>query len=78
MDPEGALYVLDGGWLLRKLTWTQNISTYGGLCQDYVHYVYQKFGTRVVVVFDGYEDEVATMLTSEANGPPHDKFKMAE
>ena len=29
--PEGALYVLDGGWLLRKVTWTQNVSTYGEL-----------------------------------------------
>ena len=31
MPPEGALYVLDGGWLLMKLTWTQNVSTYGEL-----------------------------------------------
>ena len=28
LHPEGALYVLDGRWLLRKVTWTQNVSTY--------------------------------------------------
>ena len=57
LHPEGALYVLDGGWLLRKVTWTQNVSTDGELCQNDVNYVKRKFGTRVVVIFDGYENE---------------------
>ena len=57
LHPEGALYVLDGGWLLRKVTWTQNVSTCGKLCQNYVNYVKRKFGSRAVVIFDGRENE---------------------
>jgi hypothetical protein len=63
--PERALFVVDGGWLLRKLKWTPNHSTYDKLCQAYVEYVARKFGTRVVVVFDGYEDEALSTKAHE-------------
>ena len=49
-------YVLDGGALLHRLPWPQG-STYDSVCEMYVRYVTQKYGTATVIVFDGYKDE---------------------
>lgn len=51
-------YVLDGGALLHRLPWPRG-STFDGLCEQYVKYVTQKYGTATVV-FDGYTEEPTT------------------
>ena len=53
--PDNATYIVDGGYLLRKVRW-QAKSTYRELCVDYVNYVLRHFGENSIVVFDGYGD----------------------
>ena len=45
-------YILDGGALLHRLPWSQNV-TYHEICQAYSSYVKSHYGTAVVI-FDGY------------------------
>ena len=49
-------HVLDGGALLHRLPWPQG-STYDSVCEMYVRYVTQKYGTATVIVFNGYKEE---------------------
>ena len=53
--PDNAQYVLDGGALLGRIPWPRG-STYDSVCDMYVKYVIQRYGT-VIIVFDGYTDE---------------------
>jgi len=46
-------YFIDGGCLLHKVRWIRG-KTCEQLLQQYVTYVNSKFGSGVVVVFDGY------------------------
>ena len=58
-EPSGNVqYVLDGGALLHRLPWPRG-STYDNVCQMYVKYVTQKYGSATIV-FDGYNDEPTT------------------
>jgi len=52
-DFKDVIYVLDGGYLLRKVLWEQK-QTYGAICDKYVSYVERHFGSNCVIVFDGY------------------------
>ena len=47
-------YVVDGGCLLHKVRWSRG-STIDAVMYMYVSYVVSRFGTSVVVVFDGYD-----------------------
>lgn len=49
-------HVLDGGALLHRLPWSRR-STNDSVCEMYVRYVTQKYGTATVIVFDGYKEE---------------------
>jgi len=54
-DFQNATYVIDGGYLLRKVVWDMN-QTYDDICVKYVDYVQNHFGSNSIVVFDGYEN----------------------
>lgn len=43
---------------LMVVLWPQG-STYNSVCDTYVRYVTQKYGTATVIVFDGYKEEQA-------------------
>ena len=52
VSPEGACYVVDGGYLLNIVVWPQN-GTYKAVCHCYVQYVVSHFGGSATVMFDG-------------------------
>ena len=52
---ETVKYVLDGGALLHRITWTRE-TTYDQIFEQYSAYVIRKYG-RAIVVFDGYSDK---------------------
>ena len=52
---EELTFVLDGGWLLHRLSWTKQDS-YIDLFSKYSDYVIKCYGKGTVVVFDGYND----------------------
>ena len=47
--------VVDGGSLLRKITWNKGMC-FGDILDAYKRYVTEKHG-KAVVIFDGYPDE---------------------
>jgi len=51
-----AQHVLDANALLHRLPWPQG-STYDSVCEMYIRYVTQKYGTPTGIVFDGYKEE---------------------
>ena len=53
-SPDDSFFVIDGGYLLRKVVWPASV-TYGQVCSEYVDYVIRHFGSNSIVVFDGYE-----------------------
>ena len=53
--PTKPLYVLDGGALLHRVSWSRGV-TFKDICDIYVHYVTRKYG-NCVIVFDGYSEE---------------------
>ncbi|KAE8752846.1 hypothetical protein FOCC_FOCC000584, partial [Frankliniella occidentalis] len=52
-------YVLDGGFLLRKVVWPRP-ATYGEVTALYTKHVTQHYGVACTVVFDGYPDGPTT------------------
>lgn len=53
-------YVIDGGWLLRKVIWPHS-ETYNTIFNLYLLYVINNFNDDCVIVFDGYSpQEVGT------------------
>ena len=61
--PEGSFFVIDGGYLLRKVVWPSNV-TYKDICLEYVSYVIRHFGSNAVVVFDGYDNIVQSFMNN--------------
>ena len=53
--PNNAIFIIDGGYLLRKVRWPVNI-TYREICTEYVKYVVHHFGENCILVLDGYDD----------------------
>jgi len=51
--PDNCYYVLDGGNLLHKVKWFKGVP-YSDVIQQYVHYVLRHYGSKAVLVFDGY------------------------
>ena len=51
--PENSLFVVDGGYLLRHVIWSQPF-TYAGVFQPYISHVQDHYGAQSIVVFDGY------------------------
>lgn len=51
--------VLDGGYLLRKVVWSNNsAATFRSMCKTYVDYMKNRFRCNITVVFDRYPDDV--------------------
>ena len=50
--------VIDGGALLRKISWTEK-STFKVITDSYSHYLRNNFGSSVII-FDGYGDSTST------------------
>lgn len=53
-----ALYILDGGALLHRVPWQRGL-TYDEICQQYVRYVGNHYGSPTIV-FDGYSEGPST------------------
>lgn len=54
-----SIYYIDGGMLLHKVIW-QPSSTFRDIYNQYENYIMSKYGRRVHVIFDGYEDQLST------------------
>ena len=59
--PEGAQFVLDGGFLLHRIIWNRG-STFESIHNAYTNYVNCKHG-KPVVLFDGYQGSTITDMT---------------
>ncbi|KAG1706167.1 Carcinine transporter [Nymphon striatum] len=57
--PDDAMYIVDGGYLLRVVIWPAN-PTYSQVCDSYVSYTERHYGNEAIVVFDGYECTTST------------------
>ena len=57
--PDNAMYIVDGGYLLRVVIWPAN-ATYSQVCDEYVSYTERHYGNEAIVVFDGYECTTST------------------
>ncbi len=57
--PDDAMYIVDGGYLLRVVIWPAN-PTYSQVCDSYVSYTERHYGIEAIVVFDGYECTTST------------------
>lgn len=51
--------MLDGGALLQRIPWPRGVS-YNNIYDLYLKYVTQKYGSRSVIVFDGYSEMPST------------------
>nr|CAI5843460.1 unnamed protein product [Callosobruchus analis] len=51
-------YVIDGGYLLHKVVWRKG-ERFSVICQRYVDYVSRHFKRNVIIVFDGYSNDIA-------------------
>jgi hypothetical protein len=51
--PQCSVNVIDGGYLLRVVKWTDG-STYGEVCRQYLSFIAKQYGQSAVIVFDGY------------------------
>jgi hypothetical protein len=51
--PSSSVYVVDGGYLLHVVHWAVG-TTYADVAQQYVTYVNRHYGSKVIIVFDGY------------------------
>ena len=63
--PEGAQFVLDGGFLLHRIIWNRG-STFESIHNAYTNYVNCKHG-KPVVLFDGYQG--TGLFLERARGP---------
>ena len=71
-------YVLEGGALLHRVTWSTG-STYYAICEEYASYVTNHYGHNVSIVFDGYDpstkDATHKRRSAHANPSPSINFK---
>lgn len=57
-------YIIDGGFLLHRVVWDSE-ETFNVILDKYVQYVRRHFGSRVTVVFDGYDDYTRNIKAAE-------------
>lgn len=58
------IYIIDGGYLLHRVVWDSE-ETFNVILDKYVQYVRRHFGSRVTVVFDGYDDCTRNIKAAE-------------
>ena len=63
--PKHHMVVIDGGYILHKVVWNQNL-TFGDILIDYFKYIHYHYGTVVTVVFDGCPKEPELQSTKSA------------
>lgn len=59
---EKRLDVVDGGFLLHKVVWPRSNATFNTICDNDVSYVKRHFEKNVVIVFDGYPEDLQTVV----------------
>lgn len=57
-------FVVDGGWLLRQITWPHG-KTFSEILQLYRSYILRYFRDDAVVIFDGYKNDVIGVKSYE-------------
>ncbi|CAG9763155.1 unnamed protein product [Ceutorhynchus assimilis] len=63
MPDSDTVYVIDGGFLLHKVSW-QKPASYNDIFLQYVNYVIHNYNKDCVIVFDGYTKEVISTKES--------------
>ena len=53
LDKSNCIFVVDGGFLLRRVVWTMGQS-FASIASTYINYVLKYFGRTAIVVIDGY------------------------
>ncbi|CAG9770015.1 unnamed protein product [Ceutorhynchus assimilis] len=71
-----ALYVIDGGFLLHRVPWELR-ERFSSILNKYVEYVKKYFGSRSIIVFDGYPDDPGEKSTKSAERLRRNKFMAA-
>lgn len=64
MDTSNATYIIDGGFLLHRVIWHQD-DTFQCIFNKYIAYLKKHFGSNVIVVFDGYNDNSKNIKAME-------------
>ncbi|KAL4105063.1 hypothetical protein QTP88_020338 [Uroleucon formosanum] len=64
MDTSNATYIIDGGFLLHRVIWHQD-DTFQCIFNKYIVYLKKHFGSNVIVVFDGYNDNSKNIKAME-------------
>lgn len=64
LNTTGGTYIIDGGFLIHRVVWPKE-STYKTISDTYVNYVHRHFGSNVVIVFDGYDDNTNNIKAME-------------
>lgn len=57
-------YVIDGGFLLHCVVWNED-DTFSVVLDKYVKYLQRHYGSKTVVVFDGYSDYTKNIKVME-------------
>ncbi|CAG9782212.1 unnamed protein product [Diatraea saccharalis] len=55
LDENNVTYVVDGGFLLHRVVWSKD-DTFSIILDKYIKYLQTHYGSKIVVVFDGYSD----------------------
>ena len=63
MIPSDSSFIIDRGYLLHKFVWSD--SSYLEICQGYVDFILNNFGSQLSVVFDGYESVGSTKAAEQ-------------
>ncbi|CAG9761611.1 unnamed protein product [Ceutorhynchus assimilis] len=71
-----ALYVIDGGFVLHRVPWELR-ERFSSILNKYVEYVKKYFGSRSIIVFDGYPDDPGEKSTKSAERLRRNKFMAA-
>jgi len=64
LDTNNITYIIDDGFLLHHVVWQQN-NTFHCIIDRYVDYVQRYFGSNIIVVFDGYNNNSKNIKAME-------------
>jgi hypothetical protein len=63
---QDAVYVVDGGYLLHRVTW-QSKDKFSSILQKYVDYVNSYYKRDATIVYDGYDTDGSAQGTKSCN-----------
>ena len=66
-DLDDAVFIVDGGFLLHRVTWPPHIQelAYDEIYDVYISYIKQYYHTNATIVFDGYSDTKSSTRIAE-------------